>query len=75
VLVIEDSLSGVEAARAAGMTVWGFVGGGHYGHDRHGSDLLAAGAARLFCRMEDLLDMQAADPRGACQPQDFASSQ
>lgn len=28
-LVIEDSVNGVVAARAAGMEVWGFAGGGH----------------------------------------------
>lgn len=28
-LVIEDSANGVRAAAAAGMTVWGFTGGGH----------------------------------------------
>jgi HAD superfamily hydrolase (TIGR01509 family) len=28
-LVIEDSVNGVKAAHAAGMTVWGFMGGGH----------------------------------------------
>ncbi|ATQ41168.1 HAD family hydrolase [Caulobacter mirabilis] len=28
-LVIEDSVNGVRAARAAGMAVWGFAGGGH----------------------------------------------
>jgi HAD superfamily hydrolase (TIGR01509 family) len=28
-LVIEDSVNGVRAALAAGMTVWGFSGGGH----------------------------------------------
>ena len=28
-LVIEDSAPGIEAARAAGMKVWHFVGGSH----------------------------------------------
>ena len=28
-LVIEDSVNGVRAGRAAGMTVWAFVGGDH----------------------------------------------
>ena len=28
-LVVEDSAHGVRAGRAAGMTVWGFTGGGH----------------------------------------------
>ncbi|MDP1630632.1 MAG: HAD-IA family hydrolase [Caulobacter sp.] len=28
-LAIEDSVNGVASARAAGMTVWGFSGGGH----------------------------------------------
>ena len=28
-LIIEDSVNGVRAGRAAGMTVWGFTGGGH----------------------------------------------
>lgn len=28
-LAIEDSVNGVTSARAAGMTVWGFSGGGH----------------------------------------------
>jgi HAD superfamily hydrolase (TIGR01509 family) len=29
-LVIEDSVMGVRAGQAAGMRVWGFVGGGHH---------------------------------------------
>ncbi|WP_244473764.1 MULTISPECIES: HAD family hydrolase [unclassified Methylobacterium] len=47
-LVVEDSVPGVQAARAAGMRVVGFVGGGHWAHDRTGADLIAAGAARVF---------------------------
>jgi len=52
-LVIEDSVSGVAAARAAGMQVWGFVGGSHY-ESRDGRAILAgAGANRVFDRMAD----------------------
>jgi HAD superfamily hydrolase (TIGR01509 family) len=53
-LVIEDSPSGVQAAKAAGMTVWGFIGGTHYA-SRDGRALLkAAGADRIFDRMADV---------------------
>jgi HAD superfamily hydrolase (TIGR01509 family) len=45
-LVLEDSVNGVIGAKAAGMTVWGFLGGGH-ATDGLGERLLAAGAARL----------------------------
>ncbi|MCE4223032.1 HAD family hydrolase [Methylobacterium sp. C25] len=47
-LVIEDSVPGVTAARAAGMRVLGFTGGGHWGHDRTGRDLAQAGAGHVF---------------------------
>lgn len=52
-LVIEDSLPGVLAARAAGMTVLGFHGAGHClpGHETH---LLNAGAHRVFSHMREL---------------------
>jgi HAD superfamily hydrolase (TIGR01509 family) len=52
-LVIEDSVSGVMAARAAGMTVWGFVGGSHYRARDGRSVLYNAGADRVFDRMAD----------------------
>jgi len=45
-LVLEDSVNGVVAARAAGMRVWGFLGGSHV-HDGFGSRLMADGAERL----------------------------
>ena len=45
-LVIEDSVNGVLAGVAAGMTVWGFTGGGH-SFDGHGEKLKAAGAAHV----------------------------
>jgi HAD superfamily hydrolase (TIGR01509 family) len=52
-LVIEDSVSGVAAGKAAGMTVWGFVGGSHY-QSRDGKAILhQAGADRVFGRMAD----------------------
>jgi HAD superfamily hydrolase (TIGR01509 family) len=52
-LVIEDSVSGVKAGKAAGMTVWGFVGGSHY-QSRDGKAILReAGADRVFGRMAD----------------------
>jgi HAD superfamily hydrolase (TIGR01509 family) len=63
-LVIEDSVSGVEAGKAAGMTVWGFVGGSHYA-GRDGRALLAAaGADRVFDRMVDFRRDQAGTAHG-----------
>lgn len=45
-LVIEDSVNGVKAGLAAGMTVWGFSGGGHM-DDALSARLADAGAERL----------------------------
>jgi HAD superfamily hydrolase (TIGR01509 family) len=52
-LVIEDSVSGMQAAKAAGMMVWGFVGGSHYSARDGRAILSAAGADRVFARMSD----------------------
>ncbi len=52
-LVIEDSLPGVTAARAAGMTVLGFHGGSHC-RPGHGDALRAAGGLMIFDDMREL---------------------
>jgi len=52
-LVVEDSVSGVQAGKAAGMTVWGFVGGEPLCLARGRTVLAAAGADRVFDRMAD----------------------
>ena len=49
-LVIEDSVTGVTAGRAAGMTVWGFTGVGYATPD----ELCEAGAVRVFADMLEL---------------------
>ena len=52
-LVIEDSVAGVTAARAAGMTVLGFTGGSHC-LDGHAEKLWAAGAGLVCASMTEL---------------------
>jgi HAD superfamily hydrolase (TIGR01509 family) len=52
-LVIEDSVAGVQAARAAGMTAFGFCGGAHC-RAGHGALLREEGAVLAFERMEAL---------------------
>jgi len=56
-LVIEDSVNGIVAGKAAGMTVWGFVGGGHYAGRDASAMLSAAGADRIYRAMEELPPM------------------
>ena len=62
-IVIEDSVPGVTGARAAGMTVLGFTGGGHC-RDGHGDRLRAAGAAEVFGTMDQLALRLRARPIG-----------
>jgi D-ribulokinase len=69
-LVIEDSVAGVVAGRAAGMAVFGFVGASHFLALDDGAQLTAAGAELLFDTMALLPDLVAAraaraDPEGA----------
>lgn len=52
-LVIEDSVNGIRAARAAGMTAWGFAGGGHADAGLTGR-LSEAGAHRVFASHRDV---------------------
>jgi HAD superfamily hydrolase (TIGR01509 family) len=58
-LVIEDSVNGVLAARAAGMRVWGFLGGSHM-NERSGKPLLDAGAERAVAHWPEATQLLAA---------------
>ncbi len=58
-LVIEDSVAGVTAARAAHMTVFGFVGASHFSEPAQGAELTAAGAALIFDDMARLPEIVA----------------
>jgi HAD superfamily hydrolase (TIGR01509 family) len=53
-LVIEDSVPGVQAAKAAEMRVFGFIGGSHISGPSQGDRLSAAGAALIFADMTEL---------------------
>lgn len=57
-LVLEDSVTGVTAAVAAGMTVLGFIGGGHIAEGQD-ARLKAAGAKYVFSDMARLPELVA----------------
>ncbi len=58
-IVIEDSIAGVKAAVAAGMTCIGYVGGGHYAGQREDAStrLYEAGADIVFDDMRDIVTL------------------
>jgi HAD superfamily hydrolase (TIGR01509 family) len=68
-VVVEDSIPGVIAARAAGMTVLGFHGGAHCGPDTAAA-LKAVGADATFADMRELpgLIAQFARPSAVADP-------
>lgn len=55
-IVIEDSIHGVNAARAAGMRVIGFIGGSHI-EDGHADVLIQGGACAILNALPDLPDL------------------
>jgi len=59
-LVIEDSAPGVVAARRAGMTAFGFTGGGHAHGRAYRERLAEAGAVAIFDDMRELPELIAA---------------
>lgn len=58
-LVIEDSVAGIQAAKAAGMTAIGFTGGSHLDHAEHAAKLSEAGAA-FVCPSSGVLELRLA---------------
>jgi HAD superfamily hydrolase (TIGR01509 family) len=58
-VVVEDSVHGIHAARAAGMRVVGFTGGAHT-YPAHADRLMDAGAETVISRMNDLPGVVAA---------------
>ena len=57
-VVIEDSVNGIRAARAAGMRAWGFTGGSHI--DEQGRERLsAAGAETIVANWREVSDLLA----------------
>ena len=63
-IVIEDSIAGVKAGKAAGMRVLGFTGASHVDPRLHAPRLLEAGADLTFQRMRDLPELLGAHETG-----------
>jgi HAD superfamily hydrolase (TIGR01509 family) len=56
-LVVEDSEVGIRAAKAAGMTVFGFTGASHVRPKTHAPRLRAAGADAILAEMAALVGL------------------
>ena len=56
-LVLEDSEVGIRAAKAAGMTAYGFTGASHVRPQTHAPQLEAAGADAIFAEMAALVGL------------------
>ena len=56
-LVLEDSEVGIRAAKAAGMTAYGFTGASHVRPQTHAPQLEAAGADAVFAEMAALVGL------------------
>ncbi|MDI7860390.1 HAD family hydrolase [Rhizobiaceae bacterium n13] len=56
-IVIEDSPAGIEAAKAAGMTVFAFTGGSHAAGPSHVERIEALAPDRVFDAMADLIQL------------------
>jgi HAD superfamily hydrolase (TIGR01509 family) len=56
-LVVEDSEVGIHAAKAAGMTAFGFTGASHVRLETHAPRLQAAGADAVFADMPALVGL------------------
>jgi HAD superfamily hydrolase (TIGR01509 family) len=56
-LVIEDTTTGIAAARAAGMRVLGFAGGTHAKGNGYADRLAAAGAERVVRHLREVADL------------------
>lgn len=56
-IVVEDSPAGIEAARAAGMTVFAFIGGTHANLPRYRAELDRLAPEVVFDAMPDLIHL------------------
>ena len=56
-IVIEDSVAGITAAKAAGMKAFGFTGGSHAGAAEYADGLRTAGADLIFRDMQTLPEL------------------